>query len=236
MKFLTARWSNLFLVNYVVPPELLTPLLPAGLELDRRDGHSFASLVAFNFLDTKVLGVPWPGYRNFPELNLRFYVRHGDRRGVVFVREFVPRRLVAWTARTLYNEPYRSAPMRSRVNEENNRLTFELQIDYGGRPHVLQAIGAKPASRPAVESVEHFFKEHEWGFNTSHRGTTMRYRVEHPVWDVYRVLEHHIDVDWGMLYGPKWKVMQAAMPDSTVLAVGSEVTVYSGTALPPKPV
>src|SRR5213075_3299402 len=73
--------------------DLLERRLPPGLELDTRDGRAFASLVAFDFLDTRVLGVPWPGYRDFTELNLRFYVHRGLERGVVFVREFVPHRL-----------------------------------------------------------------------------------------------------------------------------------------------
>src|SRR6516165_5771072 len=96
--FLTARWTNLFLATYPVSPQLLLPRLPRGLALDTRDGNAFVSVVAFEFLDTRVLGVPWPGYRNFTELNLRFYVRHGGDRGVVFVREFVPHHLVAWLA------------------------------------------------------------------------------------------------------------------------------------------
>src|SRR5689334_13401141 len=99
--FLTARWENLCLVTYTVPPALLEPRLPPGLTLDTRDGQAFVSLVAFQFLGTRVLGVPWPGYRNFPELNLRYYVRHGEERGVVFIREFVPRQLVAWLARAV---------------------------------------------------------------------------------------------------------------------------------------
>src|SRR3954469_20731239 len=111
MPFLTARWSNLCLLTYAVPPALLEPRLPPGLDLDLRDGQAFVSLVAFDFLDTRVLGVPWPGFRNFPEINLRFYARRGDERGVVFVREWVPQRLVAWLARTLYNEPYAAAAM-----------------------------------------------------------------------------------------------------------------------------
>src|SRR5438132_9933153 len=109
--FLTARWSNLAILTWEVPPALLEPHLPAGLELDRRDGRAVASLVAFDFLDTRVLGVPWPGYRDFPEVNLRFYVRHGAQRGVVFVREFVPSRLVALLARLLYHEAYAAIPM-----------------------------------------------------------------------------------------------------------------------------
>src|ERR1700724_1878896 len=102
--FLTARWSNLFLATYAVPPALLEKRLPPGLHLDTRDGNAFVSLVAFEFLDTRVLGVPWPGYRNFPELNLRYYVRRGPERGVVFLREFVGLHLVSWIARNVFNE------------------------------------------------------------------------------------------------------------------------------------
>src|SRR3954471_19004784 len=115
LSFLTARWSNLCLLTYAVPPALLEPRLPRGLSLDLRDGQAFVSLVAFDFLDTRVLGVPWPGYRNFPEINLRFYVRHREERGVVFVREFVPRRLVAFLARAIYGEPYVAARMTSQI-------------------------------------------------------------------------------------------------------------------------
>jgi uncharacterized protein YqjF (DUF2071 family) len=85
--FLTARWTNVFLATFSVPPSLLLSRLPDGLDLDTRGGHAFASLVCFDFLDTRVLGIPWPGFRNFSEVNLRFYVRRGDERGVVFVRE-----------------------------------------------------------------------------------------------------------------------------------------------------
>ena len=47
--FLTARWSNLAIVTWEVPPALLEPHLPAGLELDRRGGATLAkSLAASN--------------------------------------------------------------------------------------------------------------------------------------------------------------------------------------------
>src|SRR5690242_7349992 len=139
--FLMARWTNLFLATYAVPDELLTPRLPPGLALDRRDGRAFVSLVAFDFLDTRVLGVPWPGYRNFPEVNLRFYVRDGDRRGVVFIREFVPSRLVAWLARRLYNEPYAALPMTSRVTDGPDTIAVEHRLTQGGRVHTIRASG-----------------------------------------------------------------------------------------------
>jgi len=104
------------MLNYVAPEELLAPLVPAGVDLDRWRGTLYVSAVGFLFRDTRVLGVPVPAHRTFPEVNLRFYVRRDvageTRRGVVFVRELVPRRAIALVARVLYNEPYLALPMR----------------------------------------------------------------------------------------------------------------------------
>jgi uncharacterized protein YqjF (DUF2071 family) len=224
--FLTARWTNVFLATFVVPPALLTHRLPPGLDLDTRDGHAFASLVCFDFQDTRVLGIPWPGFRNFPELNLRFYVRRGEERGVVFVREFVPQRFVAWMARTLYNEPYVATTMSSAVSEEPESIRVEHRLSFAGRTHTMQVVGGKPAVVPGPGSTEAFFKEHQWGYGRTRRGRTLRYHVWHPVWSVYPVREAWIDLDWAAVYGPQWAVMQAAKPVSTVLAVGSSIAVY----------
>ena len=73
--FLTARWVHLVMLNYEVDPAVLQPFVPAGVELDDWQGRTLASMVGFNFLDTRVLGVPIPFHRNFEEVNLRFYVR-----------------------------------------------------------------------------------------------------------------------------------------------------------------
>jgi uncharacterized protein len=225
-KFLTARWCNLILANFAVPEELLRPLVPPGCELDRRDGACWASLVGFQFLGTRVLGIGWPGFRNFPEWNLRFYVRHGDERGVCFVREFVPQWTVATIARVLYNEPYRSARMSMDVKELPETLTATYTVRWANRVHSLRAVGAKPVIRPAADSLEHWFKEHSWGFGTSRRGKLIRYEVNHPEWDVHPVSEFVADVDWATLYGPEWAPMNGVQPASVVLAVGSEISVY----------
>ena len=224
--FLTARWSHVLLATFVVPPHLLTPYLPTGLQLDMPEGQAFASLVAFDFLDARVLGVAWPGFRNFPELNLRFYVRRHDERGVVFVRELVPKWLVASLARTLYNEPYVAAPMTSRVVEDGESVSVEHRLSFAGRTHTMRAVGAKPAHVPEPTSEEAFFKEHHWGYGRTRGGRTLRYHVWHPVWPVYAVREAHIELDWAAVYGPAWASMQNATPASFVLAVGSEIAVY----------
>jgi uncharacterized protein len=252
--FLTARWSHVCLFTYTVPPAMLEPRLPKGLSLDTRDGQAFVSLVAFNFLDTRVLGIPWPGYRNFPELNLRYYVREGEaregeapaepqagerkhgsagaspsqeaRRGVVFIREFVPQRLTAWLARTIYNEPYLTAPLRQEIRESGEHITAECRLDFAGQTHLLAVTGRKPSYLPTHDCTEHFFKEHQWGYGVDHKGRTIRYEVRHPLWEVYPVVSHRVELDWSRVYGSEWGFLQAQTPCSVVFAVGSEVAVW----------
>lgn len=225
--FLSATWSNLINLTYRVDPELLLPHTPKGITLDVQDGKAFASLVAFDFLDTRVLGVPWPGYRDFPELNLRFYIKDANgERGVVFIREFVPKRLIAKAAHAIYNEPYLAAPMRSHVKDDGQLITFELGITYGGREHVVRATGSHPAYTEPEDSVAHYFKEHKWGFGTDHGGRTLRYEVEHPVWQTYQLQSWSLDVDFGLLYGPQWAHLKDEAPMAAIFAVGSPIKVY----------
>ena len=104
MNFLTAEWRKLVMLNYLVEPELLYPYVPYGTELDYWNGKLHVSLVGFMFLNTKVLGLPIPFHRNFEEMNLRFYVRckqDGEwRRGVVFIKEIVPKFMISFVARS----------------------------------------------------------------------------------------------------------------------------------------
>ena len=224
--FLTARWSNLAILTYEVPPALLDPYLPAGLTLDRRGGSAFASLVAFDFQDTRVWGVAWPALRRFPEINLRFYVRQGNRRGVVFVREFVPQPLVSWLARAIYNEPYLVAPIESGIAEEASAIVTIRRLRWRGRSYTIAVTGNKPEIRPGEDSEEHFFKEHQWGFGRDRRGRALVYEVRHPLWDVYPVRSWSLDFDWAEVYGPSWGFLSAEKPASVVLAAGSPVSVY----------
>src|SRR2546422_5036260 len=131
--FLTANWRYLAMLNYVVDPGLVEPLVPVGTEIDYENGETFVSIVGFLFLDTRLLGVPIPLHRDFEEVNLRFYVRRKSadtwRRGVVFVREFVPRRAIALVAHRFYGENYITVPMKHEIEH----LDENLKVQYSWR-------------------------------------------------------------------------------------------------------
>jgi uncharacterized protein len=225
--FLTARWSDLLLVTYAVPADVLEPYLHPALEPDLWSGSAHVSLVAFRFLETRVLGVSVPGYRNFPEVNLRAYVRHGADRGVVFVRELVVSRLVAAVARLGYNEPYVAAPIAVGVERDLERASVRAHFEwrFGGMMHRLAMTGSEATSFPAPGSEAFLTKEHEWGFGRTRGGRLLRYRVSHPEWPIRTVTAVDVRVDFGTLYGPAWGFLNTATPASALFAVGSSVAV-----------
>lgn len=238
--FLTASWRYLAMLNYEVPPALLQPLVPAGTELDTWQGATLASMVGFRFLDTRVLGVPVPGHRDFDEVNLRFYVRcrGGDgewRRAVVFVRELVPSRAIAFVARRLYNEPYTAVPMR-------HELEMDLAVDgqpgraaYGWRLadrwHRLEVRTRGRPVLPQPTSEAAFITEHYWGYTVQRDGGSKEYRVEHPPWRVWKAEGAAFDCDVKAVYGAGFVECLGSQPRSAFLAEGSRVVVYRGQRL-----
>ena len=227
--FLTATWRHLVLMNWRVDENLLVSHLPSGVELDRWDGDCWASLVGFQFLHMSVKGMPAFGYRDFPEINLRFYVKRqvsGEtRRGVVFIREITPHHMVGWVARALYNEPYITMPMRQSVDESH--ALYQLQID--GQ---WQGLGVRTAGAwRDQDEAELFITEHYWGYNTQRNGDAMEYQVEHPTWRARSIEPDCLDLDIEKLYGEKWAQALDTKPDSMVFAEGSGVTVQHGVRI-----
>ncbi|HSG38183.1 MAG TPA: DUF2071 domain-containing protein [Thermoanaerobaculia bacterium] len=232
--FLTARWRYLAMLNYPVAPEVVEPFVPRGTELDFWQGRTYVSVVGFLFLDTRVWGVGIPYHRDFEEVNLRFYVRRqgpeGWRRGVVFVKEIVPRFAIATTARLLYGEKYVSLPMRHSIAGDPTR--GGMSVMYGwrhrGRWNGLGAVVSGTPEEAAPGSEEEFITEHYWGYSALRGGGCTEYRVEHPRWRVWQLERPVLDCDVAALYGQRFVATLAGEPSSAFLADGSEVTVYKG--------
>ena len=231
--FLTAEWRQLAMLNYEIEPAVLERFVPAGTELDSFGGKTFVSMVGFRFLNTRVWGIPFPFHRNFEEVNLRFYVRRraddGWRRGVVFIKEIVPRAVIAFAARKLYNENYVALPMAHAVDA----TTAEYSWRFAGRPNRLKVVMRGELAELRAGSEAEFITEHYWGYSRQPDGATMEYRVEHPRWRVCEAAAAELDCDVAGLYGREFKAALQGRPASAFLADGSAVTVSCGQRLTP---
>lgn len=270
---LTARWTNLAMLSYVVPRAMLSPYVPLSprgvrLEVDAPPipgllptDAALVSLVAMEWKQTRALGLPWPGHADFLEWQLRLYVRTTDdggggrarhvgagagQRGVVIVRSYVQKPMVAWARRKLYNEPCTPATIRSHLTQDTRTITAEYSIDTGGateattgappRPlatHTIRIQARKPVTRPGPDTLEHWLKEHRWVFgmfpqrgpNKPARGVV--HEVIHPLWGGYGLDRADVAVDYAALFGPDWGFLGAAAPRSAMLVAGSEVAIFS---------
>jgi hypothetical protein len=231
--FLTAEWRKLVMANYAVDPALLRPYLPAHTELDAWNGTHYVSLVGFLFRNTKVLGIGFPGHGRFEEFNLRFYVRYRDgdawKRGVVFVKEIVPKPLITLVANALYKEHYQTLPMRHRWETPGDgtlRVEYAWQV-AGQWDHIR--VTADATGHPlAAGSEEEYITEHFWGYTRLGDRVTSEYEVAHPRWDIHPVRAFDIRCSAATLYGPAFAEPLAADPVSVFLAEGSPVLVKTG--------
>jgi uncharacterized protein YqjF (DUF2071 family) len=236
--FLTAQWRHLPMLNFEVDQAILEPYLPRGLELDSWNGKHYVSLVGFMFLDARLLGIRIPFHGRFPEVNLRFYVRRPgtieDRRGVVFIRELVPKWCVSFVAGRVYHESFLTVPMRYRIADASDAAaptTVEYDWRFGGRWNRLHVEAAGAWRRPEAGSLEEFVVEHYWGYTRQPDGGCLEYSVAHPPWSIRCVTHAELDCDAVALYGPALGAALSRPAESAFLADGSGVSVRKAHAL-----
>jgi len=231
--FLSAVWNNLVMFNYAVEPSLLDPFVPSGTELDSFAGKTYISLIGFEFNCTRVLGFGIPFHQNFEEVNVRFYVRRGEKRGVVFIRELVPKRAIAAVARWVFNEKYSRVPMSHHVDTWPNGDVAGAEFAWrAGRERFAMTIETEGASFPPADGSEgQFITEHYWGYAAQKDGGSLEYEVQHPQWSVWNAKQARFSGDATAIYGAEIACILAREPDSAFLAKGSPVTVSKGTRI-----
>ncbi len=227
--FLSARWENLIMANYEVNADVLKPYLPKGVELDFYNSKTYVSLVGFMFKQTSLFKIPIPFLGTFEEINLRFYVKRveGDtiKRGVVFINETVPYKIVAWLANRLYKEHYIAIPTKNLIDITNaaKSIRYEWKINNTWNHIAVNAVAENEKMLPG--SIEEFIFEHYYGYTKINNQLSQEYKVNHPRWFVNKVIDYSIHCDFKSMYGNDFSFLSNHQPDSVIIAKGSPVTV-----------
>ena len=234
--FLSAKWLDLVFLNYAVEPESLRPFVPAGTALDSFDGKTYVSLVGFRFCETKLRGkVTVPFHSEFEEANLRFYVRRESdgelRRGVVFIKEIVPKPAIALAARLIYGENYVSLPMNHKISISEAGIDAEYSWKHNGAWSRIHARAYGAANMPVEGSLEQYITEHYWGYSRQKSGRTIEYRVTHIPWSVRHASKAGFEGDASGLYGDEFAAVLSRQPDSAQIASGSPIEVLTGSTI-----
>jgi uncharacterized protein YqjF (DUF2071 family) len=228
--FLRAEWNNLIMANYAVPKEILLPYVPYHTQLDFFEGNTYVSLVGFMFLNTKVLGFSVPMHVNFEEVNLRFYIKYNDhgswKRGVVFIKEIVPKMAISFVANNIYGEKYATMRMKHFYIDSGETSEAGYKWNYKDKWNTLSAVTDKRSKKIVPGSCENFFANHYWGYSKYSDTKTYEYYVEHPVWETLKVISYSVDCDFGMLYGDEFSFLNDEKPESVLMTKGSEIRAH----------
>lgn len=227
--FLSAEWRNLIMANYAVDPEILKPYLPAKTELDFFNGKTYVSLVGFLFANTRIRGIRIPFHVNFEEVNLRFYVKHFEngiwKRGVVFVKEIVPKPAISFVANTVYKEKYCRMRMKHFLSVNNGEMQTGYHWKNNGSWNYIEATAASTAQDIVSGTEEEFIAEHYFGYSRYNAETTYEYEVMHPKWQIHPLHQYKVNCDFKNIYGSSFGFLHNLQPDSVFIAKGSAVTV-----------
>lgn len=234
LPWLRGKVRHLAILNYEIDAEVLSPYVPRDLEIDLWKGKSFVSIVGLLFRQPKIFGIPVPCCQEFEQANLRFYVRRrtdaGVRRGVVFVREVVPKRIVALVARHFSRENYVCLPMTHNIafskpaGKRNTRIEYKWR--HHGRWHGIQIQAGNDAVLSAPESQEAFFIERYWGYTLRPGGSCLEYRFEHPPWRSQPASAAMFACDQATIFGPDFGACLFQQPSSAFISEGSEIRLF----------
>jgi uncharacterized protein YqjF (DUF2071 family) len=179
---MTQTWRDLLFAHWRVDPQVLRAKIPPQFPLDLFDGRAWIGVVPFRMTNVGPRGMPSPpGLSEFPELNVRTYVRVGDKPGVYFFSLDAASRLAVRAARALLNLPYYDAAMS--VTPVSGGFAYECRRSGDDRAEFIgtyRPIGHEFA--PAAGSLEYFLTERYCLYNMARGGSAYRLDIHHPRW------------------------------------------------------
>lgn len=182
---ITMCWRDLLFAHWPIKPNQIRPLIPPAFELDTIDGQAWIGVVPFRMTGFRVRGMPWGSA--FPEINLRTYVKHGDRSGVYFFSLDTPKRLAVWGARRFFALPY----YRAQISCRNEGQTIHYQsrrTHAGARPArfrgTYQPVGEIFTAQPG--SLAYFLTERYALYTVDQKGRCFEGEIHHAPWPLQR--------------------------------------------------
>jgi uncharacterized protein YqjF (DUF2071 family) len=174
-------WEDLCFLHWQVAQEELRAHVPESLEVETYNGAAWLGITPFHLTGFRVRGTPpVPFLSSFPELNVRTYVRHGDRPGIWFFSLDAGSPLAVEAARRLYRLPYFRARMR--IERRVGWVHYDSSRDgavFSGRYR-----GEGDFFRAEPGSLEAFLAERYCLYATDREGTLYTADIHHPPWSL----------------------------------------------------
>lgn len=221
--FMTGNWEDLIISTFEVEKEILENYLPNNTEIDLFNGKALMSVVAFTFSKVKFFGLKIPFHQKFGQINFRFYAKSkiNGAKGVVFIKEFAPKPIIALIANKLYNEPFFFKNIRLNKNVAQNNKA----IKYTYKDINIKATTNKTTKSLAKNSFNDFIVDRYIAFVKSNETKTFQYKIYHKPWKLFRSVTVDINKNIISLLPKEFK---NAKYIKTCVVDGSSVSVEKG--------
>jgi uncharacterized protein YqjF (DUF2071 family) len=182
---MTQTWRDLLFAHWPIDPQHLRTKVPAHFPLDLFGGDAWIGVVPFRMTNVGPRGLPsLPWISEFPELNVRTYVRVGGKPGVYFFSLDAGNGLAVRAARSVLSLPYFKAAMSVSplagggfAYKSRRRGVEDAEFDGTYGPF-------GDAFVPVDGSLEHFLTERYCLYNLDRGGVPYRLDIHHPPWSL----------------------------------------------------
>lgn len=177
---LAQDWRFLTFMHWRVDIEKLRHHVPEGLEIDTFEGDAYIGLVPFMMKHVRPSWfVSTPGISNFPEFNIRTYVKKDGIAGVFFLTLEAKSLVTCNFAPRTYGLPYRYA--KGNVKKSGDKWNWRSSRNNGQfkLAGTTEVIGEQMQAQPG--SLEEFLFE-RYSLYTSHKGSLRRGYTHHNKW------------------------------------------------------
>ncbi|HEV7126307.1 MAG TPA: DUF2071 domain-containing protein [Ktedonobacterales bacterium] len=177
-------WRELLFAHWPVGPEVLRPLIPAGLTLDTFEGRAWIGIVPFRMTDVRLRACPpIPTTDRLPEINVRTYVTLANKPGVWFLSLDAGSPLAVAVARATFFLPY----FRASFSIQRHGETIEYasrRLGRGAPPARFAANYAPlgPASHAPPGTLADWLTARYCLYSSSRAGQIYRGEIHHAPW------------------------------------------------------
>ncbi|MEX2572592.1 MAG: DUF2071 domain-containing protein [Gemmatimonadota bacterium] len=180
-------WRQLLFAHWPVPADALRPLVPRELVLEEFEGSAWVGLTPFRLtgLHARFLP-PVPGLSEFPEMNLRTYVRFKGKPGIHFFSLDAGSRLAVLGARIGYRLPYYTADMHVEAGTDGWVRYRSRRQDATGAEFMARYRPEGDVFQAEAGSLEHFLSERYALYSVLRNGTILRGEIHHRPWPLQR--------------------------------------------------
>ena len=184
------EWNLVLFFHWVIPEEIIKPLIPSNLELDLFEGKAYISLVPFTMQRIRPRYLPAiSAVSDFHEINLRTYVIKDGKSGVYFINIESEKRLSAFISRKLSGLPYEKSMIKreaGKYSSLNAFRKFSLETEFEISENTIEKT-----------DIEKWLTE-RYALFLADKGKLFRYDIHHKEWKIRSIELKKLKLDYKL--------------------------------------